>query len=90
MDVRALLTDARYAGLLNDDGILNNGHANALAIKLIGSLSKLERDQEQVAANKVEAFINQVGSLVDEGILTAEEGQSLIDLAEAALISIVN
>ncbi|MCA9110827.1 MAG: tandem-95 repeat protein, partial [Planctomycetaceae bacterium] len=75
---------------LNDDGILNNGHANALAIKLIGSLSKLERDQEQVAANKVEAFINQVGSLVDEGILTAEEGQSLIDLAEAALISIIN
>ncbi|MCA9027830.1 MAG: tandem-95 repeat protein [Planctomycetaceae bacterium] len=75
---------------LNEEGILNNGQANALATKLIGSLSKLERDQEQVAANKVEAFINQVGSLVDEGILTAEEGQSLIDLAEAALISIVN
>jgi hypothetical protein len=36
-----------------------------------------------VALNNLNAFVNEVQSLIDEGVLTPEEGQSLIDAAEA-------
>jgi hypothetical protein len=63
------------------DGILNGGQANALISKLQGSLDKLDNGQPGVAVNRLGAFVNQVNSFIDEGVLTAEIGQLLIDQA---------
>jgi hypothetical protein len=38
-----------------------------------------------VAVNRLNAFINEVTSLIDEGVLSPEEGQPLIDEAAAII-----
>jgi hypothetical protein len=46
-------------------------------------IENLNKDKPNVALNNLNAFVNQVYSFIDEGVLTSEEGQSLIDAAEA-------
>jgi hypothetical protein len=59
---------------LRDDGVLNGGQVNAL-VKKLGFLSGPS------APAAVQAFINQVGGLVNGGILTRDQGDLLIDAA---------
>ena len=66
---------------IRDTGTLNNGQANALITKLEGVLDKLDRGNTTPAINTLNAFINQVNSFIDEGILPPEVGQTLIDAA---------
>ncbi|MEJ2594421.1 MAG: T9SS type A sorting domain-containing protein, partial [bacterium] len=66
---------------LNDAGILNDGQANALIVKLEAAEKSLEKGNCQAAVNQLNAFINQVTDFIDEGILTAEQGNELIDAA---------
>ena len=60
-----------------------------MSSKLTGVLSKLDRGQSKAAVDQLRAFVHQVESLVDEGVLSPEEGQPLIDAAEDILDSIL-
>jgi hypothetical protein len=69
-------------------GSLNAGQGNSLIVKLEAALQKLEQGQPRPAVNQLGAFINEVESLIDEGVLTPEEGQSLIDAANVIIYQI--
>ena len=75
---------------LGDSGMLNGGQVNSMSRKLTAVLSKLERGQSKPAVNQLLAFVHQVESLVDEGVLRPEEGQPLIDAVEDILDSILS
>jgi hypothetical protein len=64
---------------LGDAGILNRGQSKALIVKLSHAISKLDGGQPDVALNMLSAFINEVNAFIQGGILTPEEGQSLLD-----------
>lgn len=66
-------------------GVLNQGQGNALIVKLEGAIQKLNQGKVKVTINRFGAFINQVNSLIDDEVLTPEEGQPLIDVANAII-----
>ena len=66
---------------LFDDGTLNNGQYTSLLNKLNHALSKIDSGQLTAGCNQLNAFILQVDALVTDGILTANEGQTLVDAA---------
>ncbi|MEJ2560250.1 MAG: DUF3372 domain-containing protein, partial [Anaerolineae bacterium] len=68
---------------LVDSGSLNKGQGNALTVKLDNAITNLDRDKAKTALNNLNAFTNQVEDLVADGVLTPEQGQSLIAAAEA-------
>ena len=70
---------------LLEDEILNGGQGNALVIKLEKALESIEDGEVKQATNKLNAFINQVNSFIDNGVLTEAEGQPLIDCANSAI-----
>ncbi len=77
-------TFAILSGKVNDlknDGVLNRGQANALLKKLQNAERMVERGQLSAAFNVLGAFTNQVHDLVNEGILTTEQGEDLISCA---------
>ena len=63
------------------DGKLNGGQANSLISKLENVQSKIERGQVSAAINQLLAFVNEVESLVAEGVLGASDGAALIEAA---------
>jgi pullulanase-type alpha-1,6-glucosidase len=67
---------------LVDAGVLNGGQSNALISKLENAIAKIENGQVKPAVNLLNAFINQVMSYQDDGILTAEQAAALIATAE--------
>lgn len=88
--------ETRLANLIDDiaglvaDGELNRGQGNALTVKLQGAINALERGQPHVAANQLNAFINQVSAFIRGGVLSEELGQPLIDAAKDILWQIEN
>jgi predicted transcriptional regulator len=62
--------------------VLNGGQSNALISKLENAIAKIENGQVKPAVNLLNAFINQVMSYQDDGILTAEQAAALIATAE--------
>ena len=64
-------------------GILNDSRANSLVSKLNKVLQNLEKGKENSAINQLGALGNQVVSLVDERVLTLEEGQGLLIAARS-------
>jgi hypothetical protein len=82
-----MTTEAEIIELINDvqklldEGVLNDGQANALTSKLENALAKLAKGNSNAAANQLGAFINQVEDFVIEGILTTDQGDSLIKAA---------
>jgi predicted extracellular nuclease len=81
------LIDAVQA--LVDDGTLKKGRGKALVSKLENVLAKLAKEKFNAAANQLNAFINQVEAFVNAGILTAEQGDALIEAA-AALVGVLS
>ncbi len=77
-EIRELINDVQK---LLDDGVLNDGQANALTSKLENVLDKLANGNSNAAANQLGAFINQVEDFVIEGILTTDQGDLLIKAA---------
>jgi hypothetical protein len=73
---------------LEDEGILNAGQANSLRVKLAAADKSLEKGKNGTAINQLNAFINEVWSLVAEGVLPPEEGELLIGLAEDIILAI--
>jgi len=63
---------------------LNDGQANSLVSKLENFLAAFERDRPS-AANILGAFINEVEGYIKGGNLSLEEGQALIDVANAII-----
>jgi hypothetical protein len=73
---------------LTADGDLNQGQGNALLVKLNQATQQLDQGKTNVAINLLRAFISQVNDFIGEGILTAEEGQALIDAANEIIDTI--
>jgi len=67
---------------LEDEGVLNSGQANSLRVKLAAAEASVAKGNDNAAINQLNAFINHVWSLVAEGVLTQEEGELLVGLAE--------
>jgi len=62
---------------LVEDGVLNQSQGNSLLMKLNFN------SNQQATLNRIGALINQVNAFVNAGLLSFEEGQSLIDTAES-------
>lgn len=60
-------------------GILNQGQGNSLIVKLQHALVHLAKDNPRNACNLIRAFSNQVNSLVEESVLSPEDGGPLLD-----------
>ena len=72
---------------LIDQGVLNQGNGNSLIVKAQGAIEMLDKGKLIPAINKLNAFIHQVRAFVPTK-LTDEQGQALIDAAEAAIVAI--
>jgi hypothetical protein len=73
-----------YVGNLVAQGVLGHGQANSLLMKLDAFATSLDADRRS-APKIMGAFINEIAAYVRGGILTAEEGQPLIDMAQAVI-----
>ena len=80
------------AGILGDEvaalvdgGTLTAGLGTALTAKLDHALDKLASGQTEPAFAMLQAFVDQVGELVGDGVLTPAQGQRLIELANLVL-----
>lgn len=82
-DVSEILIDDIEA--LADSGIVNGKQLNGLIVKLDAFVESLDRGNTTAACNQLLAFINQVASFVSSGTLNPEEGQALINSANAIL-----
>jgi len=71
---------SEQVGGLVDSEVLNPGQGNALTVKLELALHKMYRNSK-TAINQLGAFINQVEDFIDEEILSKEQGQDLIEVA---------
>jgi probable HAF family extracellular repeat protein len=67
---------------LEAEGALNAGQAGSLINKLNVATAMLNAGKTTPAVNQLEAFINEVEALIEGGVLTPEQGQPLIDMAE--------
>ena len=70
---------------LIDSGSFNGGQGNSLITKLQNAIDSLDAGVLEGAAGQLAAFINQVVAFVQNGQLTAAEGQALIDSVNAIL-----
>jgi pullulanase-type alpha-1,6-glucosidase len=66
---------------LKNDGTLNNGQSNSLIVKLQAAIRALDRGNTSIANSLLTAFIADVNSLLNEGVLNADQAQPLIDAA---------
>ena len=64
-------------------GSLNQGQGNALIVKLNNAIKKLDDGKANTALNNLNAFSNQVQAFINSGVLTPDEGQSLLEAVEA-------
>ena len=69
--------------------MINGGRQNALVSKLDGALAKLAKGQTKAAISQLQAAINQVRSFVDTGVLTEQQGDTLISAIEDILPSLL-
>lgn len=76
------------AALEAPGGPLNFGQANALLQKLTGALQAVNGKGEKLACNHLRAFVNQVTSFVQSGVLTRAQGGSLILQAQSIMQAI--
>jgi len=70
---------------LEANGELNGGQANSLTKKLEGALDRLLEGNPPTAANKLNAFINQVGDFIATGLISEEIGESMVATARWAI-----
>ena len=70
-----------YVNGLVESGAINTGQGNSFVVKLRNVLKNLEDNKAKVACNTLNAFTNQITSLVGEGELNLEDGQNLLDAA---------
>jgi probable HAF family extracellular repeat protein len=66
-------------------GKLSQGQATSFLAKLNAATRQLNGGNVQAAKNILQAFIQQVQSFIADGILSAADGQPLIDAAQSAI-----
>jgi hypothetical protein len=66
---------------LQTGGSLTRQQAGLLVKTLKAALSNIARGKYAMAVSRLEIFIDLVAGLMDDGVLTDEEGQPLIDVA---------
>ena len=81
----AIAEAAEQVAALVNDGTLDENEAKGLTSKLEAAQLQLDRENAKVATSVLRAFINQVEAMVNNGRLTVEEAQPLIDAANAAI-----
>ncbi len=69
-------------------GTLNNGQGNALKAKLQAAIDQLNNGNTTPAINQLNAFVNQVNDFVEDGLLTQEQAQPLIEQAQSIIAQI--
>ncbi len=69
-------------------GTLNDGQGNALIAKLEAAIQQLDRGNVATAIKQLHAFVNQVNDLINTSTLSPEEGQPLIDAANAIIATL--
>lgn len=67
---------------LKNEGYLNQGQANSLIVKLNAAIQKIQQGKYKTAANQVSAFTNHVNAFINGGVLTSQQGEPLINIAE--------
>ena len=73
---------------LETAGVVNGGQANSLTAKLKAAQKSAANGRSGPAANQIRAFINHVQAFVAAGVLSPEEGELLISIAEEILLSL--
>lgn len=91
IDIQILtpLETVAYLDNFVDGFSLNNGQANALDRKFINITRSLERGNVSAALDQVQGLADQVQNFVDDGILSASDGNTVIYLAYRLMSSIV-
>jgi hypothetical protein len=64
-------------------GSLNGGQGNSLIVKLENAIKNMDEDKPKTALNNLNALSNQIQDFIADGILTSEEGQSLLNAVDA-------
>jgi hypothetical protein len=80
--IQALMGRVAY---LVSSGALNRGQGEALTVKLQGALSSIASSQYTSARNQMQAFINNVGALLNSHALTSPQANALIYSAQAIM-----
>ncbi|MEM3084901.1 MAG: hypothetical protein QXP61_07415, partial [Nitrososphaerales archaeon] len=70
---------------LVDTGVLNKGQGKSLLVKLEGAKTKLEHGKITQSIHNLQGFIKRITSLVNNGVLAKQTGQSLINNAVATI-----
>ncbi len=73
---------------LVESGELDAGNGNALSQKLQNALAAIADGNTRAACGKLNAFIHQVETLIDDGTLSETQGQEFIDAAESIRTSL--
>lgn len=73
---------------LVDDGSINNGQGTSLINKIENALEQAAKGKADQAIKKLNDFIDQVTGLIGSGLLTPEQGQPLIDAANAMIVEL--
>lgn len=73
---------------LVESGSLGAGNGNALVQKLAAIQKQIERGNCHTASNQLNAFINQVETLLADGTLSAVDAQNLLNAAQTILDSL--
>ena len=66
-------------------GALNAGQGNSAIVKLQAAIQQLNQGSVNAAVNQLQSFINEVSALMKAGVLSATDGQALIDAAHQIL-----
>jgi Secretion system C-terminal sorting domain/Beta-propeller repeat len=67
---------------LKSEGYLNQGQANSLIVKLNAAIQKIQQGKYNTASNQIGAFINHVNAFINGGVLSPQQGEPLINIAE--------
>jgi polyhydroxyalkanoate synthesis regulator phasin len=70
---------------LVEDGKLNKGQGNSLIKKLETAKKHIEKGKISTAINLLNAFKNEVNSMIKTGKLSSTDGQKLLDAADLIL-----
>jgi probable HAF family extracellular repeat protein len=91
--VKVLTPREGTAGLIDQvqaliPGSLNGGQGNALIVKLQAAIQRLDQGQDETAINQLEAFVHQASAMIRSGVLSAAEGQPLIEAANTIIAAL--
>ena len=70
------------------EGILDEGISKSLISKLENAKKSLTKGNEKAASNQLKAVINAINELIEEGIITEEDGADIIEETDEVIVTI--